>query len=215
MSPLLVKNLDTPQYARRRESLVPNDVSMALDTRGVRTNRLLDSCISGAFTGCILHSIMRKPLRSLHMSIFDRNLYLGGRTRILAGVLTGGLISASLQYAANELNLVRIRYVSSRMADTSLPAPTNDDGSRIKPASESLSSVSPRNPEMHNLEDSAHSTKPYAFSERILDAMSYVLPMRKLAPEEYTALMEKKRLEGTHETQEQKSPRENSNGGHL
>lgn len=72
VSPLLVAKLDTSQYIRRRAYLAGDGAPVTPNIREVRMNRLLDSCISGAFTGAILHSIMRESLCSLNESTCNR-----------------------------------------------------------------------------------------------------------------------------------------------
>jgi hypothetical protein len=138
-------------------------------------------------------------------------------------MLTGSLICTSLQYAANELNVTRIRYVSSKMTSTRTPLAvlTNGDGSQVASTklspNPSLQNLSQQN-QTHEVEansaqdtrDSVPSNKPYTFSERILDGMSYVFPIKKLTPEEYVALMEMKRLENARKEKEMAS-RENAN----
>jgi len=66
--------------------------------------------------------------------------------------------------------------------------------------------------DIQDMQDSAQSTKPYTFSERILDGMSYVLPIKKLTPQEYAAHKERKRLEGAAEKGGERSSRESTEG---
>lgn len=47
--------------------------------------------------------------------------------------------------------------------------------------------------------DPSDPNKPRSFSERILDVMSHIVPIKKLTPDEYTVVLERKRLEDEQE----------------
>lgn len=77
----------------------------------------------------------------------------------------------------------------------------------------SSSPTKPRSLEDHRLKvpaaqrvalDPSDPDKPRSFSERILDVMSNVVPIKKLNPEEYAAALEEQRLAEEKEALERK-----------
>lgn len=124
------------------------------------------------------------------------------------------MIGVSLQFAANELRLSRIRLLSgaitpeqrtydsvdspelgtSHTARDSVDMPnlsTSLEDQRLKVPASKRKALNPSDP-----------GKPRSFSEGILDAMSYVVPIKKLNPDEYASLLEKKRREDEQEAKE-------------
>ncbi|KAF8319293.1 hypothetical protein DL93DRAFT_2164511 [Clavulina sp. PMI_390] len=188
-SPILTRTAPWPQYVRRRfeyldmapEPSLPGDHLFEL-----RTNRLIDSSLSGALTGAILHTIMR------------------GRARVLSGALTGALICTSLQYCANELKLARIRFLTGSATPYESTTSPSADYPTSSPAAEAAREAIHDNRQTSDraVFSPLDPNKPHSFSERLLDAMSYVVPMKKLTPEEYSAILEKRRLEAEADAKE-------------
>lgn len=103
------------QYQLRRQRLVQVAGGSAaeeppLSWNDIRISRLLDSGISGALAGGILNTWKRRFLWSRRVSISPR--YVGGRSRLVPGLSTGALMCTLLQWASNEIDIMRIGYVS-------------------------------------------------------------------------------------------------------
>ena len=72
ISPLLVKNFNSEQYVRRRETILhrtknmplPSSLISSTSIHEIRTKKLLDSGLSGAFAGAILFPIKRTYILS-------------------------------------------------------------------------------------------------------------------------------------------------------
>ncbi|KAF6763783.1 hypothetical protein DFP72DRAFT_1059831 [Ephemerocybe angulata] len=109
VSPVLTYTAPWPQYARRREELgvtkfgseaasTPSpsssgDAAVTVDT--LRTNKLLDSGISGAATGGLVRGIR------------------SGRAAILPGAAMAGVACVALQYAYNRATMARLRLLAA------------------------------------------------------------------------------------------------------
>ncbi|KAJ3972690.1 hypothetical protein EV361DRAFT_797646, partial [Lentinula raphanica] len=106
ISPLLVATLPFAQYERRRKE--GSDVAENLQWSEIRTDRLLDSALSGSLTGGILRG-MTKNLRG-----------------ISAGALSAGVVCTLLQYIYNESRIIRLEYLvhQRETSATSLPRST-------------------------------------------------------------------------------------------
>ncbi|KAI0086200.1 hypothetical protein BDY19DRAFT_961833 [Irpex rosettiformis] len=107
VSPMLVTTLETPQYKRRRLEIEGNVGSHPfgrLTWSEMRMTNLLDSSISGALTGGIIHSYNRGPA-----------YFLSGASRV-------GVICAALQLGFNELRVQRVKFASRNAEKTRYPA---------------------------------------------------------------------------------------------
>lgn len=66
--PTLVRHVDWPQYQRRRAAFAPSlseegGIPHSLpDVHERRYDRVLDSTMSGSFTGAVLNTVMRKSI---------------------------------------------------------------------------------------------------------------------------------------------------------
>ncbi|KAG6809977.1 hypothetical protein H0H92_013826 [Tricholoma furcatifolium] len=120
VSPVLVRTLPWPQYARRRHEdgiSDPNDPPpVGVPTwSDLRKHNTLDSGLSGAITGGALRG------------------WRSGPRAILPGALTIGAVCTLLQLAYNEASIRRVRYISSLKVD--FPA---DEAPKETPASRPL-----------------------------------------------------------------------------
>ncbi|KZT26382.1 hypothetical protein NEOLEDRAFT_1132430, partial [Neolentinus lepideus HHB14362 ss-1] len=108
VSPLLLSSITSEQYERRRREIearhlekeTGKSVSPArehLSWSEMRVHKLLDTTVSGAFTGGLLNAWKR------------------GRGGILPGTVTGSIVCALLQVGYNELSVQRLKYVSRRL----------------------------------------------------------------------------------------------------
>jgi hypothetical protein len=165
--PVLVHTMPWQTYARRRESLL-NEKSRQLASASadrmsfseMRSYKLLDTAIAGAGTGSVLNA-WRRVLGSAHaISCSDRLFDAGGPPGILPGAVTAGLICTVAQFIWNELNVMRVRYVSQ-------------------------------------LTHIGHDAPPRTLSERIMDGLGTVLPVKKIPDEVYlqNLLREKEEVE--------------------
>ncbi|KAF8688485.1 Molybdopterin binding protein, partial [Rhizoctonia solani] len=185
VSPALVLSLDTSQYAQRRARLGItskqfNDLKYAHEHQDelamIRRDRLLDTGVAGAIAGGGL------------------NFWRRGARAIVPGVLTAGLACTLVQVAVNELAVQRIRYVAGTPT-TALVSLTPS----IPVASDSASpTTSTSNPiatpivaVLHQPVEEKQAPKPAM--ERIVDALSYVIPLTKLDDKEYLGRLERKR----------------------
>ncbi|KAF8635498.1 hypothetical protein AX17_003888 [Amanita inopinata Kibby_2008] len=103
VSPLLVSTLPWTQYTRRRRELGlaehgghPADEPLTFSEK--RRHKLLDSGVSGAIAGAILRG------------------QKAGRRAIIPGAMTVGAICIVLQYAFNEADIARLKYLSRRQS---------------------------------------------------------------------------------------------------
>ncbi|CAE6351551.1 unnamed protein product [Rhizoctonia solani] len=185
VSPALVLSLDTPQYARRRAQLgiTPkkfNDLKYVHDHEDelavIRRDRLLDTGIAGAIAGGGL------------------NFWRGGARAIVPGILTASLACTLVQVAANELAVQRIRYVAGTPTATVLPltksAPVTSD-STLPATSISSPTAMPIGAVLHQPVEEKQPPKPTL--EKIVDVLSYVVPLSKLDDKEYLERLERRR----------------------
>ncbi|KZT09650.1 uncharacterized protein LAESUDRAFT_646500, partial [Laetiporus sulphureus 93-53] len=102
VSPFLLSALADTSYSRRIREIQEQRAS------GVRTGeklgwwdmrmyRVPDTALSGAFTGAVLNAWRR------------------GRTGIVPGITTGGIVCAIIQFAFNEVGVARVKYISKKL----------------------------------------------------------------------------------------------------
>jgi len=128
VSPLLVSGSPSPQFVRRRRELEAtqsgrNHEPDTLTWWEMRTHKVPDTTISGAISGGLLNSWIR------------------GRKGLLPGITTGGLVCATLQFAYNELDVTRIKYVSHKLAIQAHPGQDSDihqNPARLQPSQDSI-----------------------------------------------------------------------------
>ncbi|KAJ1301113.1 hypothetical protein OPQ81_003528 [Rhizoctonia solani] len=183
VSPALVLSLDSPQYARRRAQLGItsnkfNDLKYTHDHQDelaiIRQNRLLDTGVAGAIAGGGL------------------NFWRGGARAIVPGALTASLACALVQVVANELVVQRIRYVAGTPTAAVLPLTKSVSSDLALPATTSSTpQTAPITAVLHQpVEDKQ---TPKSTLQRIVDTLSYVVPLTKLDDKEYLARLERKR----------------------
>ncbi|KAG8684017.1 hypothetical protein FRC11_012732, partial [Ceratobasidium sp. 423] len=180
VSPALISSLDTPQYARRRSQLGItskfNDLKYAHDHQDelaiIRQDRLLDTSVAGAIAGGGL------------------NCWRSGARAIVPGALTAGLACALVQAAANELAVQRIRYVAGTPIAAVLPLTKSVASDSLPATSSSTPHAAPITAVLHQPVEKQPS-KPAL--QRIVDTLSYVVPLTKLDDKEYLERLERKR----------------------
>ncbi|PFH51730.1 hypothetical protein AMATHDRAFT_46899 [Amanita thiersii Skay4041] len=99
ISPLLASTLPWLQYVRRRHELAVDPSSLTpapLSWSEKRTQKLLDSGLSGAATGAILRG------------------WKSGPAAMLPGAITTSTICILLQYAFNEAGIARLKYLAEQ-----------------------------------------------------------------------------------------------------
>ncbi|CAE6483904.1 unnamed protein product [Rhizoctonia solani] len=185
VSPALVLSLDTSQYAQRRARLGItskqfNDLKYAHEHQDelamIRRDRLLDTGVAGAIAGGGL------------------NFWRRGARAIVPGVLTAGLACTLVQVAVNELAVQRIQYVAGTPTTTlvsltpSIPV-ASDSASPTTSTSNPI--ATPIVAVLHQPVEEKQAPKPAM--ERIVDALSYVIPLTKLDDKEYLGRLERKR----------------------
>ncbi|KAJ3782434.1 hypothetical protein GGU10DRAFT_396845 [Lentinula aff. detonsa] len=104
VSPLLVATLHFAQYERRRKE---SDTLENLKWAEIRTDRLLDSAVSGSLTGGILRGMTRN-LRG-----------------VSSGAISAGLICTLLQYMYNESRIIRLEYLVHQREPYATSSPRN------------------------------------------------------------------------------------------
>ncbi|KAF9511144.1 hypothetical protein BS47DRAFT_1347000 [Hydnum rufescens UP504] len=134
IGPLLVRNLNSEQYVRRREAILhgSSNTLPSPSIHDIRTKKLLDTALSGAVAGAILYPLKPEahtPTASPHL----------------------------------------------------LPNNTPEHQQSSPPSQNQQSAQDP--------------PKAISLSERIMNAMTWVAPVKKLSDEEYMALMERQRVE--------------------
>ncbi|KAH7337622.1 hypothetical protein B0J17DRAFT_663643 [Rhizoctonia solani] len=183
VSPALVLSLDTPQYARRRTQLGItsnkfNDLKYTHDHTDelsiIRQDRLVDTGVAGALAGGGL------------------NFWRGGARAIVPGALTASLACALVQVAVNELAVQRIRYVAGTPTATVLPLTKSLASDTTLPAtSTSTPQTGPITAVLH--QPIEEKQPPRSTLQRIVDTMSYVVPLTKLDDKDYLTRLESKR----------------------
>ncbi|KAH9484369.1 hypothetical protein JR316_0003850 [Psilocybe cubensis] len=117
VSPTLNRLAPWSQYAHRRQeagrplSQDPYSSNTPVSLSDLRTNQLLDSAISGASVVGVFHAISRKP-------------------GVIPVMITAGTVCTLLQYGFNELNIIRLNYIS-KLREENRPA-IADPSSRIQ-----------------------------------------------------------------------------------
>jgi len=95
----------------------------------LRTNKLLDSGVSGGITGGLLRGLVCKLYIISFLQSIDIFVHLAGRRAAVSGMLTAGAFCTLIQFGYNELSIARLRYISrlqdeNRLAvDISTPIP--------------------------------------------------------------------------------------------
>ncbi|KAJ3736088.1 hypothetical protein DFJ43DRAFT_1150383 [Lentinula guzmanii] len=121
VSPLLVATLHFAQYERRRKE---SDTLENLKWAEIRTDRLLDSAVSGSLTGGILRGMTRN-LRG-----------------VSSGAISAGLICTLLQYMYNESRIIRLEYLVHQREPYATSSPrnitSNETGTPSRPWTERL-----------------------------------------------------------------------------
>ncbi|KAI0345345.1 hypothetical protein BDW22DRAFT_1354257 [Trametopsis cervina] len=109
VSPILVLNLSSPQYVRRKEELqnkkskqIVQHHAQQLSWSDMRSHKLLDSSISGAATAATFSALAH------------------GAAGVIPGVSTGAIVCSLLQLAYNEVGVRRIQYVSRKLAERNI-----------------------------------------------------------------------------------------------
>ncbi|KAF8969645.1 hypothetical protein BDZ97DRAFT_2072267 [Flammula alnicola] len=158
VSPALNRVAPWAQYAQRRrelgidapssEALSPSPIALP----ELRTNKLLDSGVSGAVTGGLLRGIR------------------SGRRAALPGMLTGAVACTLLQYGYNQLNLLRLRYISKVKGEDR----TTGDVPVLRTGSDGTTQAGER---------------PVSFLEAVLKTIG----MKPISDEEYLAKLKKTR----------------------
>ncbi|QRV84864.1 hypothetical protein RhiJN_12880 [Ceratobasidium sp. AG-Ba] len=170
ISPALLLSLDTPEYARRRVALGIPSPFPSTRTLGdlspadeLRTIRQ-NKLLDTAISGAVTGAGL--------------NYWRRGARGIIPGATTATLFCTLLQYAANELSVQRIRYVANRPAPGSVASPLSQPAP--PPPTSAFST---------NLTKSA----PKPLSQKIVDTISYVIPLTRLDDKEYLQRLEQKR----------------------
>jgi hypothetical protein len=142
----------------------------------MRTERFLDSSISGGLAGGILSGGLR-----------------GVRTVIPAAITTG-LIAVAGQFVVNQVRIGRLRLLARRVGDMDGTAPTispipvtGAGGDAAGAAKEGMVST------IEALDNPTAPTTAGSLPGRIMQAMSHALPIRQLSDKEYLETLEKKR----------------------
>jgi len=99
VGPALNRIAPWQQYAYRRRELgidISEEGSMSSGQAvpNLRTNKLLDSGVSGGITGGLLRGLV------------------SGRRAVVSGILTAGVFCTLVQFGYNELSIARLRYIS-------------------------------------------------------------------------------------------------------
>jgi hypothetical protein len=126
ISPILTHVAPWRQYARRRQELgIGNSLDDVpffekLSWSDLRANRLLDSGVAGAVTGGLLRGVKSVHyLTSFFYAVANRTLQ-AGRHAVVSGAITASAVCILLQYACNELGIVRLRYISTLQEENKL-----------------------------------------------------------------------------------------------
>ncbi|KIK08812.1 hypothetical protein K443DRAFT_672331 [Laccaria amethystina LaAM-08-1] len=129
VGPMLVHTAPWTQYERRRRQLglsLSND-SEQLTWSEIRTNKLLDTAVSGAAAGGLLRA-WRSGLRS-----------------VLPGAISAAALCTILQLAYNEAAVTRLRYVSKLKETGQMPVaptpPPPDSSERVPVAQRILTAL--------------------------------------------------------------------------
>lgn len=191
VGPVLVYTMPRETCIKRRNSLRAEQGMQSASTSSdsvsfsqMRSHKVLDTAFAGAGTGGILNAWRRAIVTFMSIQMTDCLLCAGGRPGVLPGALTAGLICTMAQLVWNELNVMRVQYVSQSGV-------THSD---------------------HDVAPTPH--KP--FSEKIMDGLAVVFPVRKISDEVYLErlLREKeaveRRLEAVRKELQDAERRDNS-----
>ncbi|KAG9090521.1 signal transducing kinase of the PAK [Ceratobasidium sp. 370] len=163
ISPALVLSLDTPEYARRRANLGIPSPFPTASTSATPPDEL----------GAIRQNRLLDTAISGAVMGAGLNCWRRGARGIVPGATTAALACTLLQYLANELAVQRIRYVANTLAPA-LIAPT--------PQPTPVTITPPPAP-----------STPKPLSQKIVDTISYVIPLTQLDDNEYLQRLEHKR----------------------
>jgi hypothetical protein len=136
----------------------------------MRTERFLDSSISGGLAGGILSGGLR-----------------GIRTVVPAAITTG-LIALAGQFVVNQVRIGRLRLLARRVGDMDGTSPhiPVQAGGMANEGEEMVSTI-------EALDNPTAATTAGSLPGRIMKGLSHALPIRQLSDEEYLATLEKKR----------------------
>jgi hypothetical protein len=117
VGPALNRIAPWQQYAYRRKELGINvseegSMSSSQAVPNLRTNKLLDSGVSGVITGGLLRGLVCKFCIVHSSQNFELCIPLAGRRAVVSGMLTAGAFCTLLQFGYNELSIARLRYIS-------------------------------------------------------------------------------------------------------
>ncbi|KAL5639733.1 hypothetical protein ACGC1H_006352 [Rhizoctonia solani] len=117
---------------------------------------------------------------------------IGGARAIVPGALTASLACVLVQAAVNELAVQRIRYVAG--TPTAAVLPLNQSvplDSRLPATSSSTPQTAPITGVLHQPVEEKQA--PKATLQRIVETLSYIVPLTKLDDKEYLERLERKR----------------------
>lgn len=144
----------------------------------IRTERFLDSSISGGLAGGLLSAGMR-----------------GART-VLPATVTSSLIALTGQWIVNEVRIGRLRLLARRVGDMDETAGVISGNGAHRGAPGSSPSEPDTPPSVAgSLEHPTAPTTGNSLPGRIMQGMTRFLPVRKLSDDEYLATLEKKRAD--------------------
>ncbi|KAL1412951.1 hypothetical protein Q8F55_000700 [Vanrija albida] len=176
VSPALLALGATPSHVRRLGELEAQCAGVpypAPTIAEVRTERLLDSGLSGALSGGGLSAAIRGP-----------------RTLVPAA-FTAGLIATLLQFSVNSVRVARLEILAKRLEEGKVPVVVAEPA---EPAEPTIASSVP--PAFDNpLKEEGAQRGDAPITSRILGTLSGFLPVRKLTDDDYLATLERKRAD--------------------
>ncbi|KAG8711620.1 hypothetical protein FRC08_015678 [Ceratobasidium sp. 394] len=164
ISPALVLSLDTSEYARRRADLGILSPFPSASTLATPPDEL-----RAIRQNRLLDTSISGALTGAGLNYWRR-----GARGIVPGATTAALVCTLLQYVVNELAVQRIRYVANTVAPASVAPTPQPTPVVITPP------LAPTTP-----------SKP--LSQKIVDTISYVIPLTRLDDKEYLQRLEHKR----------------------
>ena len=222
MSPLLVSSITTSQYTRRREQIrlqedlkasphlqtTQNErkaVAATVDRaqhgpptyNGIRLHNIADTAISAGLLGGGLNLVRRGFFFHINQYslLIMRSFHTVGPRGLLPGVVTATLACSTLQLLFNEVRVTRIKWMYG-------PSKEDVAARRAYPMSVRVETESTPNPPILTHPETPPNRAPKTWSDRLLGALSYVIPLSRIPDEQFLDDLRRRKAEVDQELEE-------------
>jgi len=212
VSPLLVSYITTSQYTRRREQIglqeelqasphlqtTQNErkaVAATLDRaqhgpltyNEIRLHNMADTAISAGFLGGSLNLVRRRSFFHINQysSLIVCPFHTVGPRGLLPGVVTATLACSALQLLFNEVRVTRIKWMYGHSKEDVAARRTHPMAVQAESKFASNAPVPTRPP----------NPAPKTWSDRLLGAISYVIPLSRIPDDQFLADLRRRKAE--------------------